>query len=61
MNDEPAYVVEPVEAGYEVRSQDGRVIIGCRDESSARHYAVMLEAAFSAGFKRGYQEGVSER
>lgn len=61
MNDEPAYVVATVETGFEVRAQDGRALMACRDEPSARHYASMLSAAFDAGFRQGYQAAMAER
>ena len=39
---------------------DGRVMLRCADEASARHYAVMLNEAFDLGYKTGFRDGLKD-
>lgn len=56
-NDEPVYRVEPQAEGYSVVSPSGRTIMGCRDEHSANHYAVLLTDAYRRGYRAGFRDG----
>lgn len=51
-----AYFVELADESHEIRTTSGRVVMKCRDEASARHYAVLLCEAFDAGFREGYRK-----
>ena len=53
--DSPAYQVIATEDKYEVRRDNGRVVMVCNDEGSAVQYAVLLNEAFGIGFKAGYR------
>ncbi len=55
LDSETVYSVELVGDQYEVHRNTGRVILSCRDEGSAQHYAVLLNQAFDAGFKAGFR------
>ena len=55
-----AYFVEISGDRYEVRSANGRVVMRCRDQASADHYAVLLCEAYRAGFKKGYKKARAE-
>ena len=57
---EEAYLIEMADGHYDVRSKTGRVVMSCRDEASARHYANLLCEAFDLGFKEGYGKARSE-
>ena len=59
VKDEPqsAYSVHERDGRYEVSAVSGRVIMVCNDESSASHYAVLLNEAYRAGYKSGYRDG----
>ena len=59
VNDEPqaAYSVHERDDRYEVCAASGRVIMVCNDQSSASHYAVLLNEAYRAGYKTGYRDG----
>jgi hypothetical protein len=60
VDSEYAYLVELVDSHYDVRSKTGRVVMSCRDEASARHYANLLSEAFDLGFREGYGKARSE-
>jgi hypothetical protein len=51
----PAYEAVATGEGYEVRRDNGRVVMVCGDQGSAAQYAVMLNEAFDIGFKSGYR------
>lgn len=55
--EERAPAFQAVAAGdkYEVRRDNGRVVVVCTDEGSAVQYAVLLNEAFDLGFKAGYR------
>lgn len=55
-----AYHAQFADDQYLVQSTSGRVIMSCRDQSSAEHYAVLLCEAYKTGFKNGYQKAKSE-
>ena len=50
-----AYQAVATEDKYEVRRDNGRVVMVCNDEGSAVQYAVLLNEAFDVGFKAGYR------
>jgi len=52
-----AYTVHERDGRFEVCNASGRVIMVCADESSASHYAVLLNEAHRAGYKLGLQDG----
>jgi hypothetical protein len=52
-----AYTVREHDGRFEVCNASGRVIMVCADESSASHYAVLLNEAYRAGYKLGYRDG----
>ena len=52
----PAYEVTNADDRFEVVNDDGRVCMVCRDEPSARHYAELMNQAFSRGYKSGYRD-----
>ena len=54
------YSTSSSEKGFEVRAPDGRVILRCSDEATARHYVVMLNEAYSIGYKAGFREGLND-
>jgi len=58
-NDDPqlAYTVHERDGRYEVCAASGRVIMVCNDESSASHYAALLNEAYRAGYKSCYRDG----
>jgi hypothetical protein len=58
-NDDPqsAYTVHELDGRYDVCTASGRVIMVCNDESSAAHYASLLNEAHKAGYKMGYRDG----
>ena len=60
MEEEAVYQVRSVENKYQVIDNNQRIIIECRDEQNARHYAVLLNSAFSKGYKTGYKDGRSK-
>ena len=53
--DSPAFQAVATEDKYEVRRDNGRVVMVCNDEGSAVQYAVLLNEAFGIGFKAGYR------
>ncbi len=55
--DRNPYPVAAGEGGHAVCSGSGRVIVVCRDEGSARQYAVMLHEAWRLGYKAGFRKG----
>ena len=54
-DDSPAVQAVATEDKYEVRRDNGRVVMVCTDEGSAVQYAVLLNEAFDVGFKAGYR------
>jgi hypothetical protein len=59
INDDPEspYIEHERDGRYEVCAASGRVIMVCNDQSSASHYAVLLNEAYRAGYKVGYRDG----
>ena len=56
MNNEKAYRVLFDSEKYNVTNEFNRVILECRDEGSAQHYATLLNQAYELGYKKGYKE-----
>lgn len=52
-----SYRVVANEDGFQVVDDANRIIMQCRDQTSAHHYADMLNAAFRVGFRAGYSAG----
>ena len=59
VTDDPqlAYTVNEQKGRFEVNAESGRVVMVCKDEGSASHYASLLNEAHRAGYKLGYREG----
>ena len=60
MREDEHYRVSPSSGGFDVLGPDGRVILRCADEASARHYAVMLDEAYQLGYKAGFRDGLKD-
>jgi hypothetical protein len=58
MSDSDRYSSTQSVKGYEVLSPDRQVVLRCGDEATAKHYAVMLNEAYSLGYKAGFREGL---
>ncbi len=56
---EKPYSIEASDGRFEVRSASGRVVMACADESSAAHYATLLNEAFRAGYKSGFRDALA--
>jgi hypothetical protein len=54
------YRAAKTDGGYNVLMPDGRVMLRCSDEASARHYAVMLDEAYKLGYKAGFRDGLKD-
>lgn len=58
---DPAYEVDRRDDKFSVISPTGVNVLECRDEHSARHYAVLLTAAWQSGYREGFRAGNAER
>jgi len=56
MNNEKTYRVLFDNDRYHVTNEFNRVILECRDEGSAQHYATLLNQAYELGYKKGFKE-----
>ena len=56
MNNEKAYRVFCDSDKYNVTNEFNRIILECRDEGSAQHYATLLNQAYELGYKKGFKE-----
>lgn len=50
------YRVKPAEGRFEVQDESRQVTAVCRDEHSAKDYAVLLNEAYRRGSKAGYRD-----
>ena len=55
-SEEQPYGVDRHDGQFRVLDVSGRVIMVCGDESSATHYAVLLNEAYQRGSKAGYRK-----
>jgi len=55
MDNAKAYQVLNNGDRYNVTNEFDRVILECRDEGSARHYATLLNQAYELGYKKGFK------
>jgi len=55
MDNAKAYQVRKNSDRYHVTNEFDRVILECRDEGSARHYATLLNQAYELGYKKGFK------
>ena len=55
-----AFRVEQRDDKFDVVNQSDVVVMECRDEASAQHYAQLLSKAYSAGYKSGLRHGRSQ-
>lgn len=53
--DSSAFVVSRSEDGFRVLRDNGRTVMVCADEGSARQYAALLNEAYGIGFKQGFR------
>ena len=56
-SEEQPYGVDQQDGRFRVLDESGRVIMVCGDDSSAIHYAVLLNEAYRRGYKAGYRTG----
>ncbi len=57
-NDElAAYRIEAHDGRYRLLDADNYVVLECTDETSARHYAELMNRAWRGGFRAGYRAG----
>ncbi len=56
MNNETAYRVHHGGDKYKITNEFDRVILECRDQGSAQHYATLLNQAYELGYKKGVKE-----
>ena len=56
-SEEQPYRVDRQDGRIRVLDESGRVTMVCGDESSATHYAVLLNEAYRRGYKAGYRAG----
>ena len=61
MDDEPPYRVVPEADQFQVTDHDDHVIMTCRDNRSAEHYAALLTQAFRRGYRAGYRDSKAAR
>lgn len=56
MPEHKAYSVNTSENGFDVISVSGQKILTCTGRSSAEHYALLLNTAFEAGYKKALRD-----
>ncbi len=57
-NDElVAYRIDAHEGRYRLLDVEGSTLLECQDETSARHYADLMNKAWRSGFRAGYRTG----
>jgi hypothetical protein len=61
LDDDHPYRVVADSGDYQVTDGDGRVIMVCKDDRSAEHYAALLTQAFRQGYRMGYRVGKGVR
>ena len=59
-NEQPYRVVFETDE-FRVTDRGGRIIMTCKDNRSAEHYAALLTQAFQRGYRTGYRDGKSRR
>ena len=52
----PPFRVEPKDGRYQLVDADGAVLLVCGDVANAEQYAVLLNQAWSRGFKAGFRK-----
>jgi hypothetical protein len=57
MDPQQYYQVVKQRNSFHVTDADNRIIIECRDELNAQHYAVLLNKAYYLGYKNGFSAG----
>ncbi|MEM9056433.1 MAG: hypothetical protein AAGD86_03085 [Pseudomonadota bacterium] len=60
MSDETPYTCKAADGRFEVRSASGICVVVCNDRHNAEHYATLLNAAWQAGYKRGYRDASTD-
>ena len=56
MDDEQPYRVVAETDEFRVTDSDSRVIMTCKDNRSAEHYAALLTQAFQQGYRTGFRD-----
>jgi hypothetical protein len=58
--DTTPYAVHDEDGRFTVAGDAGRAVMVCSDRRSAEHYALLLNAAFEAGYKAGFRAARDE-